>query len=228
MYSLSRILSTPIVAVLARLLFSVALLTGAASTSAAHHKTGHSTVWAIDNAASTLSFVSVKAGEIAEAHKFGTLSGELVVSGDTGEENSGDLNIEIDLASVNTNIAIRDERIREHLFETAEFPVAAVSGQIDVRDYLELVAGSSMKTSVTLVLDLHGAKVPFAAEVLVSRLSDSRLVVANLKSIVVTAGSVGLVAGIEKLRELAGLPSISGAVPATFVLTFDRQTKGKQ
>jgi hypothetical protein len=32
---------------------------------------------------------------------------------------------------------------------------------------------------------------------------------------------VGLVAGIESLREIAGLPSISKAVPVSFVLTFD-------
>jgi len=39
----------------------------------------------------------------------------------------------------------------------------------------------------------------------------------------VNASQVGLLAGIEKLRELAGLPSISPAVPVTFSLIFEQE-----
>jgi hypothetical protein len=39
---------------------------------------------------------------------------------------------------------------------------------------------------------------------------------------VVNANGLELVAGIEALREVAGLPSISYSVPVTFSLTFRR------
>jgi hypothetical protein len=41
-----------------------------------------------------------------------------------------------------------------------------------------------------------------------------------MKPIIVNAGSLNLVEGVEALRESAGLPSISKAVPVTFVLQF--------
>ena len=203
------------------------LVVFSAVTNAAHHESGHPTLWQLDSADSSLSFVSVKAGDVAEAHKFGALSGGLVIRSSDAGAAAGNLNIKIDLATVNTNIAVRDERIREHLFETATFPEAVVHGQFPIQDYLDLPIGSSVKATLKLMLDLHGIKAPVAAEVLVSRLGDSRIMVASVKPVVVNAASYGLVAGVEKLRELAGLPSISKAVPVTFVLMLDRAAEAK-
>jgi len=45
-------------------------------------------------------------------------------------------------------------------------------------------------------------------------------VVSSLAPVIVQANEFGLVAGVEKLKELAGLPSISLAVPVSFVLTL--------
>jgi hypothetical protein len=61
---------------------------------------------------------------------------------------------------------------------------------------------------------------PITTEVLVSKHSDY-VVVANLQPIVLNTASLGLGDGVEKLRELAGLPNITQAVPVTFVITFD-------
>jgi len=60
-------------------------------------------------------------------------------------------------------------------------------------------------------------------DVSVARLTDSRIIVASRSPVIVNAGQVGLLAGVEKLRDVAGLPSISPAVPVTFVLAFDRE-----
>lgn len=211
-------------ALLSSVLLPLFLLVSAAA-SAAHHKSGHPTLWTLDSAASSVSFVSVKAGDVAEAHKFGSLAGGLSAKPDEAGVATGNLNIKIDLTTVNTNIAVRDERMREHLFQTATFPAAVVHGHFPIQDYLALPAGSSVKASLSLMLALHGVKAPVAAEVLVSRLSDSRIVVASLKPVVINASGFGLVAGVEKLRELAGLPSISDAVPVFFVLTLNRATE---
>ncbi len=202
------------------LFLSVSLLfTSAACAEAVQVDAGKQ--WTLDGDASSLSFVSVKATQVGEAHKFGSLSGGVSLKTLDDGSAGGEVNIAVDLTSVNTNIAIRDERMREHLFETAKYPLANVRGHLPVADFLALPSGSSTRSTLKLMLDLHGAEVPFAADVLVSRLSDSRLVVASTTPVVLSVASFDLVAGVEKLRELAGLPSIAGAVPVSFVLTLN-------
>jgi hypothetical protein len=46
--------------------------------------------------------------------------------------------------------------------------------------------------------------------------------VTTVQPIVVNANALDLMAGIERLREVAGLPSIGYSVPVTFSLTFNR------
>ena len=67
--------------------------------------------WTLNGDDSTLSFISTKAVNVAEIHKFTTLSG--------GVDDTGNVTgISIALASVDTGIEIRDDRMREMLFDT--------------------------------------------------------------------------------------------------------------
>ena len=77
--------------------------------------------WQVDNSKSSLHFISVKKNSIGETHTFETLSGSV--------STNGDVKFDIDLASVNTNIAIRDERMRKFLFETNQFASATFNGK---------------------------------------------------------------------------------------------------
>jgi len=56
----------------------------------------------------------------------------------------------------------------------------------------------------------------------VSNLSETKLVVSSMKPIIINAQRFALVDGVKKLQELAGLPSISNAVPLSFVLSFKK------
>jgi hypothetical protein len=49
--------------------------------------------------------------------------------------------------------------------------------------------------------------------------------VSSRKPVIVNAASVDLADGIEALREVANLPSISKAVPVSFVLTFEEDDR---
>ena len=69
---------------------------------------------------------------------------------------------------------------------------------------------------------VHGTTSSITFDITVSRLTDNRILVASRKPVIVNASQVGLLAGVEKLREVAGLPSISPAVPVSFVLAFDQ------
>ena len=169
--------------------------------------------WTLDNDSSQVSFVSVKAGDAGEVHRFTEISGELSAGGKA--------TVTIQLASVDTLIPLRDERMRELLFQTGVFPTASLSTDIDMDALSAIEPGNSMDMAANLTLDLHGQQLSLAAEMIVARLGDHRLMVSSRKPVIVNAASVDLVNGIEALREIANLPSISKAVPVSFVLTFD-------
>lgn len=63
-------------------------------------------------------------------------------------------------------------------------------------------------------------QLPLAVEVTVARLDAQTLLVQSRQPLVVYASQLGLSDGVEALREVAGLPSISPAVPVSFNLTF--------
>lgn len=168
--------------------------------------------WTLVNEQSTLSFVTIKADHVAEVHTFDQLSGSINAS--------GDVNITIELASVNTLIPIRNERMQAMLFETNLFPEALVSGSVDVADLRAMAPGESRSVSLDVQLEMHGNAENYPAEVLVTR-TQNGVVASTLKPILVTAEDHALITGVEALREVAGLPSISRAVPVSFTVVFE-------
>ena len=168
--------------------------------------------WTLSNEASTLSFVTVKADHVAEVHTFDELSGAI------GKD--GSVSIEIALASVNTLVPIRNERMQSMLFETDLFPRATITSQINRDGLTNMALGSSEEIGLDFTVELHNQSQTYNATVLVSR-QEAGLVATTLKPIVVNAESFDLVAGVEALREVAGLPSISRAVPVSFTVVFE-------
>ena len=168
--------------------------------------------WTLDNDGSQLSFVSVKAGDIAEVHTFKELTGSV---GDDGHAR-----VVIQLASVDTLIPIRDERMREMLFQTALFPTADATTRLDLVKIQRMEPSTSLVLTTEVMLSINDHTLPLTTDLLVSKLAADRVLVTTLKPIVVNASSVDLVDGLEQLREVAGLPSISKAVPVNFVLQF--------
>ncbi len=170
--------------------------------------------WALDNNRSELSFISIKATDIAETHTFGMLEGTI--------SDGGAFQVDINLASVETLIPIRNERMQEFLFETNLFPRATINAALNPQDLAGLNLGATRQLDVDAILTIKDKAVPIAAQVVAARLDDNTLMVTSTRPIVLTAAAVGLDAGVEKLRELAGLSNISQAVPVSFVLTFSR------
>ncbi len=74
--------------------------------------------------------------------------------------------------------------------------------------------------AIEVMLDLNGQQVVLTADVAVSHASNETYIVSSRKPIILNAASVDLVDGIEALREVAGLSTISKAVPVSFVLSF--------
>lgn len=170
--------------------------------------------WTLDAEASSLSFVSVKAGDIGEAHGFGSLAGSV--------SPEGKATLTIDLASVDTGIDIRNERMREFLFNVAAYPQATVTAQVDPAAFAALMVGESVEQKIDATLELRGIQTAVEAEVSVLRAGPDHVMVSTARPIIIDAGAIELTDGLAKLQELAGLPSISNAVPITFSLGFER------
>ncbi len=170
--------------------------------------------WSIDPAASSLSYVSIKAGEIAENNSIDGLSGSV--------SPEGAATIAIDLASVETGVDIRDERMRELFFEVAQHPTATVTAQLDPAAFGALGIGESMVQPLAATLTLKGVEAPVETEVVITRIAEDRVLAVTGEPVILQTDAFGLADGLAQLQELAGLPSITPAVPVTFRLTFQR------
>ena len=168
--------------------------------------------WALQNDQSKLHFASIKAGNLAEVHHFTELAGEV--------SDSGAVTLTINTASVETLIPIRNDRMRDMLFQSGVFPNATFTAQLDPEALAAVTTGTSRQLEVAGELSIRDNTVPVSATLQVTRAGESSLVVSTIAPIMVDAARLGLGEGVEMLREVAGLPSISTAVPVTFSLAF--------
>ena len=202
-------------------LFWLVLVSGAVAASGAdataksaksHRVAGAAGHWRLDPARSTLGFASVKNATVGEGHQFTRLTG--------GISNTGVARLGVDLASVDTGIEIRDQRMRELLFEVARFAKARVQTQVSLPEVLKLAPGQTLLMPLELQLAVHGGETTLGATVRVQRLSATRVLVSTVRPVVVNADALGLAEGIERLRIIAGLQTISPVVPVSLVLEF--------
>ena len=161
------------------------------------------------------SFSFLQKDSAAEVHHFKQLSGEL--------NSSGKFNLIIDLSSVDTGIAIRDQRMIDYLFETSDFATARMTATLAEGDFLMPAVGQSVDRIISGELELHGLAKKLALNVMITRVSNDILLVNSVKPVVIQAADFGLVKGVEKLRDIAKLPRISHAVPVSFVLRLQKK-----
>jgi len=170
--------------------------------------------WQLDNDNSWLNFVTVKKIDTAEQGRFKTIAG-------TVEEN-GQAKLKINLASVDTNIPVRDERIKKFLFQTTRFVEATLSAQLDMETINSLTIGNMQSLPILVELSLHGIKQNIKGHIVVTRLTEDKLLVVSQGVVFIKAAEFNLMQGIEILRQLASLPRISRVVPVSFILTFNK------
>lgn len=168
--------------------------------------------WYLDNESSRLSFTSTKNANIAEVHRFLTLHGKV--------DRTGLAELEVELESVSTGIALRDERIREQVFNIEQFPRAKINAQLDLGPISDLAPGAQLELRLPLVVQLHGKSHSYRAELLATRLDERRFQVVTLEPLVVNAQDFDLTPGFSALRSAAGLSAVSLAVPVGAVLIF--------
>jgi polyisoprenoid-binding protein YceI len=168
--------------------------------------------WELDTTSSNINFVSVKNDSVGEVHSFGSLVGFVGAQGNA--------QLTINLESVQTLIEIRDQRMRELLFETVKFPVATVTAQLDSSVLALAAEGGIVTTELPVTLSLHGKEKTLDVALVIVGAGGDRVVVFSAAPIVINAADFDLTAGVAALQQVAGLKAISTAVPVTLQLQF--------
>ncbi|MDA9619672.1 YceI family protein [Alphaproteobacteria bacterium] len=168
--------------------------------------------WILDAENSNISYGTVKNDMIGENNTFKTISGHL--------NNDGQIDIEIDLSSIDTLIEIRDGRMRDIVFKVSENATAKLSGEIDLKAYDNQEIGTSRIIETTVSLELVGQKLEHDVKLLVTRLAKNKVMVTPHGVMFIDADDYDLVDAIEILRNLAGLDSIASVISMGFYLTF--------
>lgn len=185
---------------------------------------GAASAYQVNLAQSEMHFVSTKAGlsgvgGVSEVQVFKRFSGGLTPD--------GRVSFDVDLASVDTGIGIRDERLRTMLFNVQLTPSARFVAQLDPAAMLALSASPTASPTHDLnlkgTLTLVGQTRPVEAKLRLTRLASGALQVSTLRPIVVDANQFGLKAGVEALRESVGLNFLASVAPVSFTLHLDPQ-----
>ena len=156
---------------------------------------------------SQVQFVSIKNNTIGEVSHFETLSGSLT--------DAGDVEVRVVLDSVETNVGIRNERMKTMLFEVGLYPEAVITAQLDAGSMAALSSGGV--TNVALQIDLHGQSVTKDAQLNVA-VTDQGVSATTTQPILLTAAEFGLEGGVAALQAVAGLNAISRVIPVTVTL----------
>ncbi len=172
--------------------------------------------WSLDNDSSRLSFGSIKKASVGESHYFTHLKGTVL--------STGQAKVQVDLASVQTGVDIRDERLEEHVFKTALWPEAVISLNVDIKAATALKLGQTMVIEdADTTITIAGVESEITSSLVVTRLSKNRIMVQPDVVIMMDGEDFGLESGVEVLREIMELSSISTAIPVSYRFVFMRQ-----
>ena len=156
---------------------------------------------------SQVQFVSIKNNTVGEVSHFETLSGSVT--------DAGDVEVRVVLDSVETNVGIRNERMKTMLFEVGLYPEAVITTQLDAEAIATMSAGGV--ANVALQIDLHGQTVTKDAQLNIA-VTDQGVSATTTQPILLTAAEFGLEGGVAALQAVAGLNAISRVIPVTVTL----------
>ena len=156
---------------------------------------------------SHVQFVSIKNNTVGEVSHFETLFGSVT--------DAGDVEVRVVLGSVETNVGIRNERMKNMLFEVGLYPEAVITARLDTGSMAALSSGGL--TNVALQIYLHGQSVTKDVQLNVA-VTDQGVTATTTQPILLTAAEFGLEGGVAALQAVAGLNAISRVIPVTVAM----------
>ena len=163
---------------------------------------------------SGIQFVSIKNNTIGEISHFDMISGTV---GDQGA-----VEVRVALDSVETNIGIRNDRMKNMLFEVGLYPEAVITAQLSPEAMAVLGSSSGSAVPVVLQIDLHGQVVSKDAVLTVSATDAGGFSATTSQPILLNAAEFNLEDGVAALQSVAGLAAIGRVIPVTASLNFTK------
>lgn len=170
--------------------------------------------WQLDSERSSLYATSIKRGDVAETHEFKRFSGTI--------SSKGAAQITIDIASLDTGIDIRNQRVFDELLLVKQFPNATFKAQVDLTVLKSLAQDKPLVMDLAGDLTLNEMTAPVNMTVVLATLGNERFSVTLQSLYILNARAFGLTSGVLKLQRLARLPSIDFVVPISFYLEFNK------
>ncbi|CUA85195.1 YceI family protein [Pseudidiomarina woesei] len=169
--------------------------------------------WQLDSDSSVLNFVSVKNDHVDETHRFTDIQGSWA---------DNEVTIEIPVTSLDTQIPIRNERMLKHLFNAEDYSIVSATANLEEKLLTDMPVSDSLQLMVDITVFIAGKSETIQSALQVTRLGSDRFLATTTQPINIDAKAFGLVAGIDQLREIAGLQRIDYNVPVTFSVQFTR------
>ena len=167
---------------------------------------------------SGIQFVSIKNNTIGEVSHFDMISGTV---GDQGA-----VEVRVALDSVETNIGIRNDRMKKMLFQVGLYPEAVITAQLSPETMAVLGSSSGAAVPIVLQIDLHGQVVSKDAMLTVSATDSGGFSATTSQPILLNAAEFDLEDGVAALQSIAGLNAISRVIPVTVSLNFTKVAAG--
>lgn len=164
--------------------------------------------WALNQEYSSISIVTTKNDTVSEVSEFKLFNGSI--------DQDGNIMITIDLASLETNNTIRNQRIQKNLFQTSIYPTADIHTQLKP-EHLNIGVHE-----ITFDVDLHGVSAIMTADFMVFEQYGNKIITLH-KPLIVQADHFSLNNGIVTLKNLAKLISIDFTVPVHVILSFEQE-----
>lgn len=138
-------------------------------------------------------------------------------------DKQGNFKMMVDLNSVQTNIEIRDQRIKDWVFQTAQFAMAEITGKVDMNVIHQLQLGESISFKQPLMLHIHGKELPIEAHLSAQRTQADKIMVSTLSPVVLDTKAMDMSQGVMQLVEVMGLKTIVEQIPVSFHAEFMRK-----
>ena len=164
--------------------------------------------------ASKVGYVSIKNNAIAEHNYFSGVTGSL--------NKKGQLKVSIDLSTVETQVDIRNQRMRDLFFEVTQYPEAVVTAQLDMQELAQVESGAPLEIVKPFTLSLHGVESTAEAHLRIVSVG-GRAWVSTVQPILISAADFGLEGGVAALRKIAGLEAIAAVVPVSVNLKLAKK-----
>jgi len=169
--------------------------------------------WRLQTEKSTIGFLSVKKGTIAEYSGFASFSGEITPTG------AAELTVALD--SVDTKIDLRNVRMRFLFFETFKHSEATVSTTLRPEQVADLARLGRKIIDLSVSLKLHGVQAEVTSPVALTLLDENTINVSTVQPIILSLADFGLLEGLGKLEDAASV-TITPVGIVSLDLTFQR------